>query len=353
MNKIIVEDLDFVLNGDIDWGKFKNKTVFITGGAGMLLSYMTFTLLRLNELDPKFNIKVIALVQDKEQAKKRFGHFIKSKYLKIFEHNLLSPIKISDDIDYIIHGASYASPHYFKTNPVAVLLPNVIGTYHLLELAKFKKVKGFLFFSAGAIYGKPIAGEKVTEKYYGYLDPLNVMSCYSESKRMGENMCKCWHYQFGIPVKIVRPAHMYGPTMDIKNDSRVFQNFVNNIVKRQNIAIKSDGSARRSFCYIADATVAFFKVLLDGVNGEAYNVGNDSAYVSIKELAEIFVSTLPERKLKIIFEKGGGRNYESKGKKCSCPLKKLRVLVGNAHFPYPKDLSEPLRVFYIIKNIII
>ncbi|MDO8601328.1 MAG: UDP-glucuronate decarboxylase, partial [bacterium] len=110
MNKIIAEDLNFVLNSDINWGKFKNKTVFITGASGMLLSYMVYALLRLDELDQKFNVKVIALVLDKEKAEKRFRYFTKSKHLKFFEHDLSSPIRIADNIDYIIHGASYASP---------------------------------------------------------------------------------------------------------------------------------------------------------------------------------------------------------------------------------------------------
>ena len=346
MNKIITEDLDFVLSSNVDWEKFKNKTVLIAGAYGTLLSYVTRTLLRLNELDPKFNVTVIALIRDKEKAKKIFGYFIESKYLKLFEHDLLSAIKICDDIDYIIHGASYANPHYFGTNPVAVLLPNVIGTYHLLELARSKKIKSFLFFSSGAVYGTPIGGEEVTEKDYGYLDPLDVMNCYGESKRMGENMCKCWYYQFGIPVKIVRPAHIYGPTMDIENDSRVFANFVNNILKGQNIVMKSDGSACRSFCYIADATVAFFKVLLDGADGEAYNVGNDAAYVSIKKLAEIFVSTLSEKRLKIIFDKRNNNKYVGKGDKMLMLSKKVESLGWKCSFSIAEGLKRTVESFF-------
>lgn len=345
MNKIITKDLDFILNSNVDWERFRNKTIFITGAYGMLLSYMAYTLLRLNELDPKFNVTVIALIRNREKAKKRFGYFIESKYLKLFEHDLLSPIKIRDDIDYIIHGASYSSPHYYGTNPVAVLLPNVIGTYHLLELAKSKKIKSFLFFSSGAVYGKAIT-EVVTEKDYGYLDPLDVMSCYGESKRMGENMCKCWYNQFGIPVKIVRPAHIYGPTMDIVNDSRVFANFVNNIVNGQNLVMKSNGSAKRSFCYIADATVANFKVLLDGADGEVYNIGNDAAYVSIRELTEIFISTFPERKLQIIEEgKTNGSCPESKEDKMLMSSKKVEGLGWKCSFSISEGLKRTVEIF--------
>jgi len=346
MNNIIAKDLDFILNSGIDWEKFRNKTVLITGAYGMLLSYIAYTLLRLNEIDPKFNVTVIALIRDKEKAKKRFGYFIESKHLRLFIHDLSSPIKIDNDIDYIVHGASYASPHYFGANPIGILLPNVIGTYHLLELAKSKEIEGFLFFSSGAVYGKPIAGEEVTEKDYGYLDPLDIMSCYGESKRMGENMCKCWSQQFGIPFKIVRPAHIYGPTMDIEKDSRVFANFINNIVKGQNIVMRSDGTAKRSFCYIADATVACLKVFLDGVDGEAYNIGNDAAYVSIGKLAEICVSTFPEKQLQIITEKrenaGGGEN---KGDRMLMSSKKAEKLGWKCTFTIQEGLKRTVESF--------
>lgn len=321
MNTIITEDLNFIVNSNVDWKKFRNTTVFITGAYGMLLSYITYTLLHLNIVDPTFNVTVIALIRDTEKAKKRFGSFIGSKHLKLFKHDLVLPITIHDDIDYIIHGASYASPHHFATNPIGVLLPNTLGTYHTLELAKAKKIKNFLFFSSGSVYGK--ASTVVTEKEYGYLDPLDSMSCYGESKRMAENMCACYVRHYGIPVKIVRPAHIYGPTMDIENDSRVFAHFVNCIMKGKNIVMKSDGSTCRSFCYIADATVAYFKVLLDGTSGEAYNVGNDAAYMPVKQLAELFVATFPEKQLKVIIEKNGNNQQSDSMLMSSRKVKQL------------------------------
>lgn len=344
MNKIIDKDLDFILNSNVDWKKFRNKTVLITGACGMLLSYLTYALLRLKEKDPKSNLNIIALARDEKKAKKMFGHFIKNKRLKLFKHDLSAPIKISGKIDYIIHGASYASPHYFSSNPAAIILPNVIGTYHLLELAKTKKIKGFLLFSSGAVYGT--AGELVGEKDYGYLDPLDIISCYGESKRMAENMCASWHRQFGIPVKIVRPAHIYGPTMDIEKDSRVFASFVNSIVKGEDIIMKSDGSAHRSFCYIADATVAFIKVLLDGAEGEAYNVGNDAAYISIRKLAETLISTFPEKRLKLIAmnKKMGGR-FKNKETKMLMSSKKAENLGWRCAFNIREGLKRTVESF--------
>ena len=154
MNNIIYKDIDFILKSNVDWDRFRNKSVFITGAYGMLLSYMTLTLLRLNELDSKLNVRLIALIRDEKKAKKRFGHFIDSKYLKLIYNDLLSPIEIPDDIDFIIHGASYGSPQYWATSPFAIVAPNVMGTFHLLELANLKKIKSFLFFCCFFDFGR-------------------------------------------------------------------------------------------------------------------------------------------------------------------------------------------------------
>ena len=117
---------------------------------------------------------------------------------------------------------------------------------------------------------------------------------------MAETMCKAYQVQYGVPVKIARIAHTYAPTMNIENDPRVFSSFVNNIVENRNIEMKSDGSGKRSFCYITDAVAAYFTILLHGTSGEAYNVCNTSQYISVVELAECLVNLYPEKRLKVI-----------------------------------------------------
>lgn len=98
----------------------------------------------------------------------------------------------------------------------------------------------------------------------------------------------------------MRIAHTYAPTMDIDNDPRVFASFVKNIVTGQYIVMKSDGSGKRSFCYITDAIAGYFTILFKGVDGEAYNVCNTSQFISVKELADTLVSLYPKKNLKVI-----------------------------------------------------
>jgi nucleoside-diphosphate-sugar epimerase len=159
-----------------------------------------------------------------------------------------------------------------------------------------------MFFSSGEVYGIPLDSmEPITETSYGYLDPLNVRSCYAESKRIGETMCIAWAKQYGLDTVVVRPFHTYGPGMAL-NDGRVFADFVADVVAKRDIVIRGDGSEKRCFCYLADATVGFLSVLLNGINLEAYNVANPSGEISMKNLAKLISDLFPDRNIKIRFE---------------------------------------------------
>lgn len=296
LSDVIREDLEFASNSIDSIDSLRGSKVLITGGYGMIGTYMTYLLLYLNEYH-NYNIKVVLLVRCEKKAQEKLNDF-SCKDVLFIESDLKQSPEIPGELDYIIHAASYASPRYFDEDPIGVLEPNLIGTYHLLEIAKKKEVRSFLFFSSGAVYGNSYV-EDVNEKDYGYVDILNTTSCYSESKRMAENMCACWFKQKGVPVKIVRPAHIYGPTMKIGEDTRVVSDFVEKVLNYKNIVLNSSGETRRSFCYLADALVGFYTVMLRGANGQAYNIGNDAEYMSVKELADVVISCFPEKNLKV------------------------------------------------------
>ena len=301
LNKIEKEDFEYILNDrNIDWDNFKNKTILISGASGMLPAYMVKTLLYLNKTQ-NYNIKVIGIVRNLEYAKTRFKDFILDSNFELVAKDISKEISFEVNIDYIIHAASQATPSYFFSNPVGTIAANTLGTFNLLNLAKNKHVHGFLYFSSGEVCGDIFNRKSlVKEDDYGIVDPLEVRNCYSESKRLGENLCSCFAYQYKIPTKIIRPAHTYGfgfkPT-----DGRAFASFITSIVEGKDIVLKSDGTAKRSFVYIADAIRAYFLVLLKGGVGEAYNVGNKSE-ISISELANLLVN-LPENKnSKVLFD---------------------------------------------------
>lgn len=298
---IILQDIKEIYGRDIDWGQLRDRTVLVTGPNGMLASYVMHMLIFLNE-EEHLNIHVIAMARSAERFHARFGERGRTRYITLVTDSINEPIHIDGEVDYVIHAASLASPQYYDVCPVDVLSPNVIGTYHLLRLAVEKRAKGFLMFSTGDVYGALQGVEYVTEKDMGIVDPLDIHSCYSESKRMAETMCRSFMHQYGVPVRMLRIWHTYAPTMDIDGDPRVFASFMKDIVNGQDIEIKSDGPGKRAFCYVADAIAGLFTVLTKGEDGEAYNVCNTDQFVSVRQLAEILATLRQDRDINVTWK---------------------------------------------------
>lgn len=345
-NPVVEEDLDNIVNHPLPWNLFRDKKVLITGANGFLPAYMVEAFLHLNK-KCGLNINIIGLVRNKERAISRFAFYQNRNDLNFVTQDLCQPLEIKEHVDYIIHAASQASPKYYGKDPVGTLCSNVIGTYNLLNFARSDPIDGFLFFSSGEVYGQLDSSRiLIKEDDYGYLDPTDVRSCYAESKRMGETMCVSWYRQYGVPVKIVRPFHTYGPGMRL-DDGRVYADFVADILHNSDIVMKSDGSAIRAFCYLADAVNGFLTVLLKGQNGQAYNIGNDKEVISVLELAKTLVALFPERSLKITLEKGNFEAGYIKSKiSRNCPdITKVRALGWEPGTSIEEGFKRTIRSF--------
>ena len=305
-NKIIEEDI-IEISKEIPGKYFQNKTILISGASGFLASYLVKYFLYLNSLNSNQKTKVIGLVRNIDKAKDRFKVYLEDPMFKLFNHDINKKFDIEDSIDYIIHAASQASPKYYKDDPVGTLKPNVLGTINLLDLSIDKNIDAFLYFSSGEVYGNNNS-KTIRENQYGILDPVNIRSCYSESKRMGENICISYGSQFGVNVKIVRPFHIYGPGMSL-DDGRVYADFTRSLLNETDLIINSDGKAIRSFCYLKDATIGFLKVMLNGKIGYPYNIGNPNESYSIKELADILSKDSTDSRCNVIINQPQSKSY--------------------------------------------
>ncbi len=297
LNPVIEADIESILGNNISFKKLENSTVLITGAAGMIGSYLMYVLTALNDLR-SYNIKIVALVRNK---KKLQTYFKKRTDIIVLEQDVCDRINYNDKIDYIIHAASPASPKIMKEKPVDTIMANTIGTFNTLKLAKRENVKAYLYISSREVYGEPFEGqEEFVEETYGFVDPLLPRSSYSEGKKAAETMCISFKEQYGINVKIARPAHTYGPGMSIY-DGRVQADFLKNIVNNEDILMKSTGESVRTYTYIKDVISGLFYILLDSED-VVYNVADEEAKVTIKELAELLVNLYPERNLKVNME---------------------------------------------------
>lgn len=345
-NEIIKSDMENIYQRKIDWSRLHHKTVFISGAYGMLASYLVYFLMYLN-IQKEISVDVIAQGRSEKKAKEKFGDFWQHEKFRFYPGDICHPLEDIAKVDYVIHAAGLANPRYYKVMPVEVIEPNVLGTYHLLQMAKEKKSEGFLFFSTGDVYGRLDISGEFDEKTMGIVDTLAEHSCYGESKRLGETMCMAFYREHQVPVKIARIGHTYGPTMDLENDPRVFASFIKCIVDGEDIVLYSDGSAKRPFCYIADATAAFFLLLLNGKSGEAYNVTNTEQFVSIKELAEI-LSTISKNEIKVLLKKRSTADsyLEAKFNPGNKPSEeKLRNLGWEAHYDIKSGFERVYRYF--------
>jgi UDP-glucuronate decarboxylase len=269
-SNILSEDFSKLVKLDLPFAKFaKNLVDFL-----MLLS-KTIS-----------DISVIALCRNEIHAREKFKEYFDKSNFKLVISDLSEPLTLEGPIDFVIHAASQASPKFYGSDPIGTMMPNVIGSMHLLNLCVEKKTEQMLFFSTSEIYGnQPLEQIPTKETDLGLVDTTKLRSCYAESKRMGENMCIAWGEAHNLDTRIIRIFHTYGPGMKL-DDGRVFSDFVKNILAGENISLQSDGSAIRPFCYIKDFLSGLLHVVLKGNRGEAYNVGNQEQAVSILELAQ-------------------------------------------------------------------
>lgn len=297
MNKVLENDLNNIIEQQIDWEKLRNKTIMITGASGMVGSYFVRTLLKLNEVN-NMNIHVVCVLRD---VKKIGADIRDNASAEIFIHDVTKPIEYNGDIHFIIHAASPASPLIMKSDPVSTIAANVLGTFHTLELAQKKKAEGYMFISSREIYGQPSEYQEFfKEDTYGFVDPLDPRSCYPEGKKAAETMCASFRVQYGLNTKVARLAHTYGPGMSIY-DGRVQADFLKNVIFNEDIIMKSEGLPVRTYTYIADAVAGMFMILLNSKD-MVYNIGDENAKISIRELAEMLVKITPEKELSVKME---------------------------------------------------
>ncbi len=295
MNHILKEDIQNILGENLSWEKFKNTNVLITGASGMLGSYMLYTLLELNK-EKNYDINIYALMRHPEKLPSEILPLI-----NVIKQSVTEPIVSDVKFDFVIHTASPASPLIMRKDPVGTIAANTIGTFNTLKVAQEGSGKGYLFISSREVYGQPYENQRVfSEDTYGFVDPLEARSCYPEGKKAAETMCVCFKQQYGISTKIARLAHTFGPGMSI-DDGRVQADFLRNVVRGEDIVLKSDGSAIRTYTYVADAVGALFYILLDS-DDIVYNISSEDSTVSIKQLAEAMTEAYPERNLKLVFD---------------------------------------------------
>jgi UDP-glucuronate decarboxylase len=287
--KLIQDDIKTIVRGiGKDAQKFSGKTILISGGSGFLGRYFLGTFKYLNDHVLKKPCRVISVDNYITGSKDPNFNFGDEEFILDVWGDVTYPLPIRQDLDYIIHAAGLASPVYYMQYPLETIESAFTGAKNLLELARKNTLDGFLFFSSSEIYGDPDPKAIPTpETYHGNVSSVGPRACYDESKRLTETVCSIYHQKYNIPVKIVRPFNVFGPGMK-HNDKRVVPMFAYHALNNKPLPVHGDGHQTRTFCYITDAMTGFFKTLLIGKPGEAYNIGNSDNEMSMRRLGDLF-----------------------------------------------------------------
>lgn len=265
--------------------KLSGARILVTGASGFLCSYFVDTVAAFNDASGGEPCYVIALDNLKVGLPERLAHLSGRKDISFLQHDVAEPLDI-DGVDFIIHGASIASPVFYRQYPLETISANVNGTWQLLEFSRRHAVKSMLYLSTSEIYGDPDPAFIPTpEDYCGQVSCTGPRACYDESKRLAETLCLTYYRTYSTPIKIVRPFNIYGPGQRL-DDGRIIPDLIRAALRRQPITLYSDGRATRSFCYVTDAVAAMWLTLLSDADGEIFNVGNDSEEVSVSQAAE-------------------------------------------------------------------
>lgn len=301
------------------------KTVMITGINGMICSSVADILLNLNK-EKDAGIKVIAAARSEEKVRNRFAGFGEEEglYFVHYDAASLDPIDVGIDVDFIIHGASNANPAAYMREPVETMMANISGLQRMLELARDKNADRILYVSSSEVYGMNDTMDPYKEDTYGFLDILSERAGYPSSKRAGESLCVAYGMEYGVDAVMVRPGHIYGPTIQ-PQDNRASAEFTRNALAGEDIVMKSKGTQLRSYCYTLDCASAMLSVLLKGEKSNAYNISNPNSICTISDIAHAIAEAAG---VKVIFqiaseEEQKGYSPMSNSSLCSDKLESL------------------------------
>lgn len=307
--KIMNESDNGVLQKDItnnakmikNYGELHDKKIVITGATGFIGSVICKSLLCANRLY-SCNITVYAVVRNMEKAERVFAEVLNRSELNIMKCDFINEyLKLDEDINYIIHTAAVTTSELMVQKPVDTLMTAINGTKTVLDMAKEKSLEGIVYLSSMEVYGSFDDKEYVTEDTYGNIDILDARSSYSEGKRICENMCASYYYQYNVPVKIARLAQTFGPGI-LKDDNRIYAQFARSVIEKRDIVLHTQGLSEGNYVYISDAIDAIIKVLLLGQNGEAYNIANEHSHMQIRDMAEMVAKKVAAGNIKVVYE---------------------------------------------------
>ena len=266
------------------------KKVLITGAAGFLGSHLCDRFIA-------EGYHVIGMDNLLTGSLDNIEHLFPKKEFDYYHHDVTKFVHVPDELDYILHFASPASPIDYLKMPIQTLKVGALGTHNLLGLAKAKNAR-ILVASTSEVYGDPLVHPQ-KEDYWGNVNPVGPRGVYDEAKRFLEAITMAYHNFHGVETRIVRIFNTYGPRMRV-NDGRALPAFFSQAIRGEGLTVFGDGSQTRSFCYVDDLVEGIYRLLMSD-HHLPVNIGNPDE-ISIKAFAEEILAIVGNPQAKITYK---------------------------------------------------
>lgn len=274
----------------------ENKTVFVTGAAGFIGSFLCRNLLenvpgvKIVGIDCITDYYDISLKNERLEmlfALKKDFTFIKGD---IADKPLLDSLFEKYKPAVVVNLAAQAGVRYSIDNPDAYIHSNMIGFYNILECCRHNPVEHLVFASSSSVYG---SNKKVPYSTEDKVD--NPVSLYAATKKSNELFAHAYSKLYKIPCTGLRFFTVYGP---MGRPDMAYFKFTNKLVKGEPIQIYNNGDMYRDFTYVDDIVKGVRAVMQkspepteDGAFYKIYNIGN-SKPESLMRFVEILENCL-------------------------------------------------------------
>ena len=260
----------------------------VTGAAGFLGSHVCDRLLR-------EGYDVVGLDNLVTGRRANVAHLEGERRFSLRIHDVVQPLSLDGELDWIFHLACPASPPKYLAFPIETMRTCSEGTLHMLDLAQAKKA-GILLASTSEVYGDPLEHPQ-HEAMWGNVNPVGPRSVYDEGKRFAEALATSYHRERGLSIRLPRIFNTYGPRLD-PDDGRVVTNFIKQAMAGVPLTVYGDGSQTRSIQYVDDLVEGFMRLTAVDHAGPV-NLGNPEEYTML-ELAKL-VRELTHSRSEIVF----------------------------------------------------
>lgn len=272
----------------------QGKTIFVTGAAGFIGSYLCKKL-----LETFSDIKIIGIdcitdyydVSLKEERLKMLASFV-DKFVfhkvDIADKSFLDKLFLEYRPNVVVNLAAQAGVRYSITNPESYIHSNIIGFFNILEACRNYPVEHLVYASSSSVYG---SNKKVPYSTEDKVD--NPVSLYAATKKSNELFAHSYSKLYKIPSTGLRFFTVYGP---MGRPDMAYFKFTNKLVKGEPIQIYNMGDMYRDFTYVDDIVTGIVNVMQKtpeltevGVPYKVYNIGNNKP-----ESLMYFVDTLED-----------------------------------------------------------